>query len=101
MVSGAKVIERTQKGHMAALAMWTWCEEAAQAYGFTPHWQDEGDERVIMLLGPDSPGEMVLRFPKSRLADADIQRLGIEVVRWMDERGQHWTGRRDPSVIPD
>ncbi len=93
--------KRSQKGEWAAVVMETWHDEVSRAYGFTPHWEDEGEHRTIMLLGPDSPQEMTLRFHKRWLNEFFVQFLGGEIVLWMDRMGKHWTGAytTDPDVM--
>jgi hypothetical protein len=96
-------IERSQKGHFWAIAMELWMQEIEDAYGFTSRIYDtpDGRGRVIELLGPDSPGEYVLTFPKWKLSDEYLADTVRELVLWMDERGRDYTGAYAPGVVPD
>ena len=88
------VIERSQKGHFWANAMETWMQEIEDAYGFTSRIYDtsDGRERVIELLGPDSPGEYVRVIPKWRLADRYLQQTCNDVILWADRMGRTYCG---------
>lgn len=92
MSGTATVIERSVKAEWLAAACETWPQELCQQYGFTYDcWHDEGDERVIELLGPDSPGEYVIRFHKSRLTDEHLQELVHDIVRDITRMGEEYT----------
>ena len=101
-------IARSQKGHFWANAMELWMAEIETAYGFTSHIYDspDGRERVIELLGPDSPGEYVRVIPKWTLADPYLQQTCNDTILWADRMGREYTGeyrdneRGDPIVPP-
>lgn len=99
----AHPIPRSQKGHFWANAMELWMGEAERAYGFTSRIYDtpDGRDRVIELLGPDSPGEYVKTFPKWRLGDTYLEELCIETILWADRMGKELTGEYAPGVVPD
>jgi len=99
----AHAIERSQQGHWWASMMEVWMLEIEGAYGFSSRIYDspDGSERVIELLGPDSPGEYVLTIPKWKLADQHLQDTCNEVVRWADMMGRARTGAYVPGVVPD
>ena len=92
------MIERSVKAEWLAAACETWPQELCQRYGFTYDcWHDEGDERVIELLGPDSPGEYVIRFHKSRLTDEHLQGLVRDIVRDITRMGEEYqSGKSKP-----
>ena len=96
-------IERSQAGHFWANAMELWMQEIEDAYGFTSRIYDtpDGRERVIELLGPDSPGEYVLTFPKWKLADDHIQQTCNDTIIWADRMGRAYTGSYASGVVPD
>lgn len=95
-------IARSPKGHFWAVAMEGWYEEL-RPYGFTPDCFVDNDDgtRTVMLLGPDSPAEMVYTFARWRLADPYLQPLANELVRWADRATTHWLGHPIPGFVPD
>lgn len=96
-------IERSQKGHFWADAMELWMLEIEAAYGFTSRIYDseDGRDRVIELLGPDSPGEYVRVIPKWRLSDDYLQDTCNDTILWADRMGRAFTGSYAPGVVPD
>lgn len=94
-------IARSAAGHFWAAAMEAWIDEL-RAHGFDPAFQDNSDgTRTVMLLGPDSPGEMTCTFARWRLADPYLQPLCNEVIQWADRATALWLGHPIPGFVPD
>ena len=96
-------IERSQKGHFWASMMETWLHEIEIAYGFSSRIYDseDGRERVIELLGPDSPGEFVMTIPKWKLSDDFLQDTANSLILWADRMGRAYRGDWASGVVPD
>jgi hypothetical protein len=75
-----------------AHAGWMECQRIAAVYDFTLSWQDDGDTRTLLLLGADSPAEMMMTIHRSQLDTSRLEATTGLILRWMLERGAHWRG---------
>lgn len=93
--------QRSPRMAFGALTMWTWQEEVMRAYAFDPHWEDHGEKRTFMLMGPDSPTELCLTVDKRWLRDETLQFAASEIVLWIDRCGKWLRGEYAPGLVPD
>jgi hypothetical protein len=76
-----------------AHAGWMECQRIAAVYGFSLTWEDDGDERTLMLLGADSPADMTLTITRAHLDASRLEVTTRMILLWMLERGRYWTDR--------
>lgn len=64
--------------------------ETCAEFGFQMWWRQDGDQRSLELLGPDSPGEYVFSFDRRECADVSVQELARRIYWWIVERGKEY-----------